>query len=66
MQIFFDYLSQRKKYISNKQIFCQLNAIKITKLLTEETMPVFFARFLSWVTDFILQNLTSWDAVVEK
>ena len=57
MHIFFGYLSQRKKYISNKQIFCHLNAIKITKSLTEETMPVFFARFLSRVTDFILQNL---------
>ena len=29
------------------------NAIKITKSLTEETMPVIFARFLSRVTDFI-------------
>ena len=45
MQIFFDLLSQRKKYILYKQICCQLNAVKITKLLTEETMPVFFARF---------------------
>ena len=47
MQIFFDKLSQRNKYILNKQIFCQSNAVKITKLLTEEAMPVFFARFLS-------------------
>ena len=66
MQIFFDYLPQRKKYISNKQIFCHLNAIKFTKSLTEETIPVFFARFLSRVTDFILQKLTFGDAVVEK
>ena len=58
MQMFFDYLSQRKNYILNKQIFCQQNATKITKLLTEETMPLFFARFLSRVTDFYLQNLT--------
>ena len=58
MQIFFDKLSQRKKYILNKQIYCQQNAIKITKLLTEETMLVFFECFLSRVTDLILQNLT--------
>ena len=58
MQFFFDLLSQRKKYILNKQIIRQLNAIKITKLLTEETMPVIFARFLSRVTDFNLQNLS--------
>ena len=57
MQIFFNYLSQRKKYISKKNSLSK-NAIKITKSLTEETMPVFFARFLSRVTDFILQNIT--------
>ena len=66
MQIIFDYLSQRKKYISYKQIFCHYTAIKITKSLAEETMPVFFARFLSRVTDFILQNLVFRDAVVEN
>ena len=46
-----------KVHFKNTNSFSK-NAIKITESLTEETMPVFFARFLPRVTDFILQNLT--------
>ena len=43
---------------TTEKVHFKQNAIKITKLLTGEAIPVFFARFLSRVTDFDLQNLT--------